>query len=114
MTEVYANRPPRIPRRLQAWFLMQSWFARCLIMLLSLALVNGTAHAPLHFGGVHSEPCPEEHVHDTGTTSPHHRHRHDNRLACCCDCLGCSSAAYIAPVLGIARVQLPARVHHDT
>jgi len=64
---------------------------RCLIVLLSLALANGNAHAALHLHTAHGQPCPEEHVHHGGKSSPHHQHRHDKGIACCCDCLGCSS-----------------------
>jgi hypothetical protein len=113
MTEICAIRPPRIPGRLQASCFMRSWFARCLILLLSLALASGNAHAALHLTAAHSEPCPEEHVHHTGKTLPHHQHQHDNGLACCCDCLGCTSAAYLPPELGITPTELPARVCYD-
>jgi hypothetical protein len=92
---------------------MRSWFARCLILLLSLALANGNAHAALHSTAAHSEPCPEEHVHHTGKTLPHHQHQHDNGLACCRDCLGCTSAAYLPPELGITPTELPGRVRYD-
>jgi hypothetical protein len=85
---------------------------RCLVLLLSLALVSGNAHAALHLDPGHHEPCPEEHAHHHGKT-PLQQHRHDHGLACCCDCLGCSSAVYIAPVLGITPAELPAQVHYD-
>ena len=88
---------------------------RCLVVLLSLTLASGNAHAALHLGA-HAEPCPEEHAHHTGQTSPRHQHQHEHRpdkgLACCCDCLGCSSAAHLAPELSITPVALPARVHY--
>ena len=42
------------------------------------------------------------------------QHRHDHGLACCCACLGCSSAVYIAPDLGITPADLPARVLRRT
>ena len=85
---------------------------RCLVLLLSLALAIGNAHAALHLDSTHDEPCPEEHAHHHGKTSPH-QHRHDHGLACCCDCLGCSSAVYIAPALGITPADLPAHAHYD-
>jgi hypothetical protein len=90
---------------------MRSWFARCPILLLSLALANANAHAALHLTAAHSEPCPEEHVHHTGKTEP--QHQHDEKMACCCDCLGCTSAAYLAPELSSDPAGLPARVHYD-
>jgi hypothetical protein len=82
------------------------------VLLLSLALVSGNAHAALHLTA-HSEPCPDEHVHHTGKASPHHQHhQHDKRLACCCDCLGCTSAAYLPPQLGIAPADLGVQIHY--
>jgi hypothetical protein len=91
----------------------RSLLLHCLVVLLSLALASGNAHAALHLGAAHSEPCPEDHAHHTGKTSPHHQRQHDKGLACCCDCLGCSSAAYLAPELSITPAQLPAKVHFD-
>jgi hypothetical protein len=91
----------------------RSLVLRCLIVLLSLALVSGNAHAALHLGAAHSEPCPEEDAHHTGKTSPHHQHRHDKDLACCCDCLGCSSAVYLTPELSVTPAELPTKIHYD-
>jgi hypothetical protein len=85
----------------------------CLIVLLSLALASGNAHAALHLGDAHSAPCPEEHAHHSGKPSPHHQHQNDNGLACCCDCLGCSSVVYLPPDLSIAPAELPAQIHYD-
>ena len=90
---------------------MRFLWIRCLVVLLSLALVCGNAHAVLHLGGAHPEPCPEEHAHHTGKTSPHHER--GKTLACCCDCLGCTSAAYLPPDRGITPAEFPARVHYD-
>jgi hypothetical protein len=91
----------------------RSLLLRCLVVLLSLALASGNAHAALHLGAAHAEPCPEEHAHHSGKTSPHHQHQHDNGLACCCDCLGCSSGAYLSPELGITPAELPVSIHYD-
>jgi hypothetical protein len=92
----------------------RSLLLRCPVVLLSLALASGNAHAALHLGDAHSERCPEDHAHHTGQASPHHQdHQHDKGLACCCDCLGCSSAACLAPELGITPAGLPAKIHHD-
>jgi hypothetical protein len=90
----------------------RSLLLRGLVLLLSLALVSGNAHAALHLDNAHHEPCPEEHADHHGKT-PLHQHRHDHGLACRCDCLGCSSAMYLAPTLGITPADLPARVHYD-
>jgi hypothetical protein len=100
-------------RTIVALVLRRLLLARSLIMLLSLALAGGNAHAALHSTAAHSEPCSEEHTHHTGKTSPDQRQQHDTGLACCCDCLGCSSAAYVAPDLSIFRTEQPAQVHYD-
>src|SRR6516165_7410790 len=100
------------PLKLRARTVKRSLLLRCLVLLLSIALVSGNAHAALHLDSAHHEPCPEEHAHHPGKT-PLHQHRHDHGLACCCDCLGCSSAVYLAPALGITPADLPARVYYD-
>src|SRR6266404_5881201 len=93
---------------------MRFLWIRGLVVLLSLALICGNAHAALHLGGAHPEPCPEEHTHQAGKTSPHHQHhQRDKVLACCCDCLGCISPAYLLPELRITSAELPARVRYD-
>jgi len=84
---------------------------RCRVLLLTLALASGNAHAALHPDMAHPEPCPEEHAHHHGKTE--HQHRHDKGLACCCDCLGCSAAVYLSPALNMMPADLPARVHYD-
>jgi hypothetical protein len=91
----------------------RSLHLRALVVLLAFALANGNAHAALHLDGAHPEPCPEEHVGHTGTGSPLDQHRHDHGVPCCCDCLGCTSAAYLPLELGITPAELPARVHYD-
>ena len=92
---------------------MRFLWIRCVVVLLSLALVCGNAHAALHLGGAHREPCPEEHAHHTGKTSPHRQHQRSNALTCCCDCLGCTSGAYLPPELAIAQAELGAQIHYD-
>jgi hypothetical protein len=93
----------------------RSFLVRCLVLLLSLALASGNAHAALHLDTAHSEPCPEEHAHHSGQSSPDRHHQHDSHkgLACCCDCLGCASAAYLVPELTITPADIPAQVHYD-
>ena len=86
---------------------------RCFIVLLSLALVSGKAHAALHLDATHGRPCPEEHGHEGGNTKPLHEHPHDKGLACCCDCLGCSSAVYLRPDSGITPAELTTQLHYD-
>jgi hypothetical protein len=87
--------------------------ARSLILLLSLALANGNAHAALRLTAAPSEPCPEEHAHHTGKTSPHHQHPHGKGLVCCCDCLGYTSAAYLPLPLGITRAEPGVQIAYD-
>jgi hypothetical protein len=91
----------------------RSLLLRCLIVLLSLALASGNAHAALHLAAAHSEPCPEEQAHHGGKSSPHHHQPHDKGLACCCDCFGCSSAVYLPPELSITAAELTAQIHYD-
>ena len=92
---------------------MRFLWIRCSVVLLLLALVCGNAHAGLHLGGAYPEPCPEEHAYHIGITSPHHQHQRGKALACCCDCLGCTSPAYLPTQLRITSAELPARVHYD-
>src|SRR5260370_25277045 len=96
---------------------MRFLWIRCLVVVLSLALACGNAHAVLHLGGANPEPASEDHAHHAGKTSPHHQHQRGKPqrgkpLACCCDCLGCTSLAYLPPELGITPAELPARVHY--
>jgi len=101
------------PSEFRAHFVKRSLLLRCLIVLLSLALASGNAHAALHLDAVHGQPCPEEHAHHSGKSLPHHQHRHDKGLACCCDCLGCSSAVYVPPDPSITAAELTSQIHYD-
>src|SRR5947209_13797232 len=92
---------------------MRSSWIRRLVILLSLAVVNGNAHAALHLGTVHSEPCPEGHGHHDGHTLPDHQHRSDTGFACCCECLGCSSVAQLPLSFGIAPVEFASQIRFD-
>jgi hypothetical protein len=92
---------------------MRTPLLRSLVLLLSLALVSGNAHAKLHLGASHSEPCPEEHAHHHGSGSPHHKHQPDKPFACCCDCLGCSSATYLPPGLGATPVEFASQIRFE-
>ena len=91
----------------------RSLLVRCLVVVLSLALVNGNAHTALHLGVAHSEPCPEEHAHHGGHTSADHQHQSDKGFARCCDCLGCSSVAQLPLGLGIAPVEFASQIRFD-
>jgi hypothetical protein len=97
---------------------MRSFLVRCLVVLLSLALASGNAHAALHLDRAHGDPCPAEHSHQSEMPSSHRHHdqqehHHHDGLACCCDCLGCSSAVWLAPELAVTPAGLPARVEYD-
>jgi hypothetical protein len=85
--------------------------ARCLIVLLTLDLVNGNAHAALHLGAGHAAPCPAEHEHAGGKAS-HHHHPAAN-LGCCCDCLGCTSAAYLTPQVAVSLTDFATVVRYE-
>jgi hypothetical protein len=85
----------------------------CLVVLLSLALANGNAHAALHLSAAPSVPCPEGHAHHDGHTSPHHQHQSDKGFACCCDCLGCSSASYLPAGLGATPVEFASQIRFE-
>ena len=76
---------------------MRSLALRCLVVMLSLALVSGGAHAELHLKAIPpDDPCPTELGHTHGGTANHHR---DADRSCCCDCLGCVSAIEVMPDL---------------
>jgi hypothetical protein len=86
---------------------------RCLVVLLALALANGNAHAMLRLGSAQSEPCPDEHAHHHGGMLSDHQHLPNKGFACCCDCLGCSSAACLLPNLSTAPAELASSIHYD-
>ena len=88
---------------------MRSLLARCLILILALALACSNAHAALHVDAPQSQPCSRDHAHHHGKT----QHQHDTKMKCCCDCLGCTSAAYLAPDPSSTPAELAARVRYD-
>ena len=92
---------------------MRSSWIRPLVILLSLALTNGNAHAALHLGAAHSEPCPEEHAHHDGRRSSDHPHQPGNGSQCCCDCLGCSSPVQRPLSFGITPVEFASQIRFD-
>jgi len=85
--------------------MMRSLWIRCLVVLLSLALVSGNTHAALHTGLTHNEPCSEVSA-DSGV-KPLERHSPNKAAgqACCCDCLGCGSVG-LSPDLTFASAEL--------
>jgi hypothetical protein len=74
---------------------MRSFTLRCLVLLLSLALINGNAHAELYLGAMPADPCPAELGHHHCSTP--HQHNKTDLDRCCCDCLGCVSAIELRP-----------------
>jgi hypothetical protein len=74
---------------------MRSLTARCLVVLLTLTLISGNAHAWLHMGsGAAERNCLDEQNEAGGEIPGHH---HDADLGCCCDCLGCISVVNLTP-----------------
>lgn len=90
---------------------MLSLCARCLAVLLTLALVSGNASAALHLRSAHSEPCSEEHG-ASGKTS-HHHHNPAAGIKCCCDCLACASAGNLIPELALSPIDLSIVLRYD-
>src|SRR5215472_3859965 len=92
---------------------MRFRLVHCLVILLSLALVNGNAHASLHLDAAHPVPCPDERAHHDGDKSSDHQHQPDKGPACCCYCLGCSSAAQLPSGLGSAPAEFASLIRFD-
>jgi hypothetical protein len=88
---------------------------RCLVVLLTLALASGNAHAALHMGVAHDDPGTEALENAAGASSPHHHHHHHNDAdcSCCCDCLGCTSAVDLTNVPALIPADLPSRVRYE-
>jgi hypothetical protein len=76
---------------------MRCFAVRCLVLLLSLALISGNAHAELRLDTKPHEPCPAELGHDHSGAA--HHHSKADHVGCCCDCLGCVSAIELTPDL---------------
>jgi hypothetical protein len=97
-----------------------------LVLVLSLALVSGNAHAALNLDDLQSGPCPEEHHHHHaaaldeagGSAVPHepghhddNGHHHDKGHGCCCECLGCTAAADVVPGFTLTPGNVPLGIH---
>lgn len=91
---------------------MRRLVLKCLIALLSLALVSGNAHAVLHLAAGSEQDCPGEPGHHHPGGEPSHHHHHEG-LLCCCDCLGCVSANLTPEPPGSVPAALAAAVHYD-
>src|SRR5882724_11145865 len=88
---------------------MRSLLVRYLVVLLALALANGNAHANLHLAASEPEQTGyHEHHHADGEASHHGR-----GSACCCDCVGCISAANLIPDLTVGPADFPIAIRYD-
>jgi len=86
---------------------MRSFWLRSLVILLTLTLVSGNAHAKLYLSSIQHEPCPEALDHHSGTHSDR-QHPKAADPACCCDCLGCVVALNLTPDLTSFLAAFPA------
>jgi hypothetical protein len=75
---------------------MRSVLARCLVALLVLALAGGNVHARVRLA-IPAQPASHEHLHHHSGTSQDNKQQ-NRAVRCCCDGLGCLSAAYTVPV----------------
>jgi len=89
---------------------------RCLVVLLTLALASGNAHAALHLGAAHDDPWSEALEHGDDASSPHQHHHdpNDRDCNCCCDCLGCTSAVDLTNVPLLMQAVVTGTVRYET
>lgn len=100
---------------------MRFLLLRGLVVLLSLALVGGNAHAALGpEGSAASDPCVETQAHqhvrasDEADQAATHRDKaHHDDHGCCCECLGCTTAMDVTPGLMLAPDVIPFRIRFD-
>ena len=115
---------PHVTRRPVSIRMHRLWL-RCLIVFLSLALVGGNAHAALSMDVAGpADPCVDghEHQHAMGAAETEHSDAdHDNKAhhddhGCCCECLGCTTAMNVTPVLLLVprAVSFRVRFEHQT
>jgi hypothetical protein len=91
---------------------MRSFWLRSLVILLTLTLVSGNAHAELYLSSIQHEPCPEALDHHSGTHSTDRQHHKAADPACCCDCLGCVLALNLTPDLSFGPAFLAGTVRY--
>ena len=99
---------------------MRSLLMKCLVLVLSLALVSGNAHAALSLDGAAapSVPCAEGHEHhhalaiDVSDAANNHDKRHHHAGdACCCECLGCTAAMVLTPPVALISLRFVRGIH---
>src|SRR3954452_7980894 len=106
---------------------MRGVLIRCLVVLLSLALVSGGARAsmPMVMGtGEAEHHCHDEHAAIAGETTHEHpdaashhsgRNQDDQQKsdrACCCDGMACVSAISLTPPLAMAPMLFFAAIQY--
>jgi hypothetical protein len=86
---------------------MWSVCLRCLVLIVSLALASGNAHAGLNTDDVHSGRQQQVLHHRPAAHSDHPTSEHEQSKGggCCCDCLGCTAAADVIPALVLTPLQ---------
>lgn len=89
---------PPSRRSAESVLVMRCALFRCLVVLLSLALIGGNARAGVRLAAVPEEPCAADISHDHGHSVPAHHDRADHK--CCCDCLGCTAVAELTTPFG--------------
>ena len=88
---------------------MDRLWIKSLIVLLTLALAGGNAHAEIHLESLGAGAMLGIAIHDDGDEADHHAadhngSTHDHESGCCCDCLGCLGALAALP----ATLEAPA------
>lgn len=99
---------------------MRSLLLKFMVVLVSLALVSGNAHAALGLDAVGpSDPClgthEDHHGHEAdeaGRTATHHDKTHHDD-GCCCQCLGCTAAMDVMPNLTLMPSTEALRIHFE-
>ncbi|MDB5406654.1 MAG: hypothetical protein JWL84_1566 [Rhodospirillales bacterium] len=86
---------------------------RCLIVLLTLTLISGNAHAWLHMGAEAAEQNCQDEQNEAGGEAPYDHHRHDADLGCCCDCLGCISVVNSVPAFSSTPAVVAVSIRYD-
>lgn len=96
---------------------MRPLLLKCLVVLVSLALVGGNAHADLTLDP--SDPCLGGHEHshahaaDEAGHSPLHHDKTHHDDGCCCQCLGCTTAMDVMPNLALVPKTEARRVRFE-
>ena len=93
---------------------MRSLWLKCLVLVVSLALVSGNAHAALSLDEIgHDGAGAEGHEHHRAlaesapvdAATHHEKAHHHDKDGCCCECLGCTTAADLASALALTPLE---------